>query len=107
MKTTVIYDGENGNVLATIGEYDATRVRASTFDMLDGERVDRVDLSGETPQVVTSSTPASWKAQLEVAIKRSDERRAEVATRSAEEREALKAEILEAVNDMMKGDEEV
>ena len=25
MKTTVVYDGENGNVLATIGEYGATR----------------------------------------------------------------------------------
>lgn len=93
MKTTVIYDGENGNVLATIGEYDATRVRAETFEVLDGERVDRVDLSGETPQVVTSSTPASWQAQLEAAVKRSDEKRASLETR-----------VLTMFNDMMRGD---
>ena len=94
MKTTVIYDGENGNVLATIGEYDATRVRASTFDMLDGERVDRVDLSGETPQVVTSSTPASWQAELTAAIKRSDEKRAN-----------LEVKVLKILSEMQEGDE--
>lgn len=95
MKTTVIYDGENGNVLATIGEYDATRVRASMFEVLDGERVDRVDLSGETPQVVTSSTPASWQAELEAAIKRSDEKRAD-----------LEVKVLKMLSEMQEGDEE-
>ena len=68
MRITVIYDGEKGTVLATIGEYDATRARAETFEVLDGERVDRVDLSGETPQVVISSTPASWQAELKQAV---------------------------------------
>jgi len=95
MKTTVIYDGENGNVLATIGEYDATRVRAETFEVLDGERVDRVDLSGETPQIVTSSTPASWQAELEAAIKRSDEKRAD-----------LEVKVLKMLSEMQEGDEE-
>lgn len=95
MKTTVIYDGENGNVLATIGEYDATRVRAETFEVLDGERVDRVDLSGETPQVVTSSTPTSWQAELEAAIKRSDEKRAD-----------LEVKVLKMLSEMQEGDEE-
>lgn len=95
MKTTVIYDGEKGNVLATIGEYDVTRVRAETFEVLDGERVDRVDLSGETPKVVTSSTPASWQAELEVAIKRSDEKRAD-----------LEVKVLKMLSEMQEGDEE-
>lgn len=95
MKTTVIYDGENGNVLATIGEYDATRVRAETFEVLDGERVDRVDLSGETPQIVTSSTPASWQAELEAAIKWSDEKRAD-----------LEVKVLKMLSEMQEGDEE-
>lgn len=94
MKTTVIYDGEKGNVLATIGEYDVTRVRAETFEVLDGERVDRVDLSGETPKVVTSSTPASWQAELEVAIKRSDEKRAD-----------LEVKVLKMLSEMQEGDE--
>ena len=107
MKVTVVYDSTTGDMLATIGDHDQTRVKAASFEVPDGDRVDRVDISGDAPKVVTSETPASWKAQLDAAIKRSDERRAEVATRSAEEREALKAEILEAVNDMMKGDEEV
>lgn len=95
MKTTVIYDGENGNVLATIGEYDATRVRAETFEVLDGERVDRGNLSGETPQIVTSSTPASWQAELEAAIKRSDEKRAD-----------LEVKVLKMLSEMQEGDEE-
>lgn len=95
MRTTVIYDGEKGTVLATIGEYDATRVRAETFEVLDGERVDRVDLSGETPQVVTSSTPASWKAELTAAIKRSDEKRAN-----------LEVKVLKILSEMQEGDEE-
>lgn len=95
MKTTVIYDGENGNVLASIGEYDTTRVRVRTFEVLDGERVDRVDLSGETPQVVTSSTPASWQAELEAAIKRSDEKRAD-----------LEVKVLKMLSEMQEGDEE-
>lgn len=95
MKTTVVYDGENGNVLATIGEYDATRVRAETFEVLDGERVDRVDLSGETPTVVTSSTPASWQAELTAAIKRSDEKRAN-----------LEVKVLKILSEMQEGDEE-
>lgn len=95
MKTTVIYDGEKGNVLATIGEYDVTRVRAETFEVLDGERVDRVDLSGETPKVVTSSTPASWQAELEAAIKRSDEKRAD-----------LEVKVLKMLSEMQEGDEE-
>lgn len=95
MKTTVIYDNGTGNVLAVIGEYDATRVRAATFEVLDGERVDRVDLSGETPQVVTSSTPASWQAELTAAIKRSDEKRAN-----------LEVKVLKILSEMQEGDEE-
>ena len=95
MKTTVIYDGENGNVLASIGEYDTTRVRVRTFEVLDGTRVDRVDLSGETPQVVTSSTPASWKTELTAAIKRSDEKRAN-----------LEVKVLKILSEMQEGDEE-
>ena len=82
-------------MLATIGEYDATRVRAETFEVLDGERVDRVDLSGETPQIVTSSTPASWQAELEAAIKRSDEKRAD-----------LEVKVLKMLSEMQEGDEE-
>lgn len=95
MRITVIYDGEKGTVLATIGEYDATRARAETFEVLDGERVDRVDLSGETPQVVTSSTPASWQAELTAAIKRSDEKRAN-----------LEVKVLKILSEMQEGDEE-
>ena len=95
MKVTVIYDSGTGDMLATIGEYDATRVRAETFEVLDGERVDRVDLSGETPQIVTSSTPASWQAELEAAIKRSDEKRAD-----------LEVKVLKMLSEMQEGDEE-
>ena len=101
MKTTVIYDGENGNVLATIGEYDVTRVRVRTFEVLDGTRVDRVDLSGETPQVVTSSTPASWQAELKQAVAESRAERAAAVAHSEQERESIKAEILAAINEMM------
>jgi hypothetical protein len=101
LKTTVIYDNGTGNVLAVIGEYDATRVRAATFEVLDGERVDRVDLSGETPQVVTSSTPASWQAELKQAVAESRAERAAAVAHSEQERESIKAEILAAINEMM------
>lgn len=46
------------------------------------------------------------EAQLDAAIERSDERRAEVVAKSHAELEKRFAELLEAVNDLMKGDEE-
>ena len=61
--------------------------------MPDGDRVDRVDISGDAPKVVTSETPVSWQAQLEAAVKRSDEKRASLETR-----------VLTMFNDMMRGD---
>lgn len=94
MKVTVVYDSTTGDMLATLGDHDPTRVKAESFEVPDGDRVDRVDISGDAPKVVTSETPASWKAQLAAAEKRSDEKRASLETR-----------VLSMFNDMMKGDE--
>ena len=52
-----------------------------------------MDISGDAPKVVTSETPVSWQAQLEAAVKRSDEKRASLETR-----------VLTMFNDMMRGD---
>ena len=106
MKETVIFDGRTGSVIAIAGEVDVEHVEALVLDVEDGMRVDSVDVSGEEPVPILSATPASWQAQLEAAIKRSDERRAEVAAKSNEALEKRFEELLEAVNDLMKGDEE-
>lgn len=106
MRETVIFDGRTGSVLAITGEVDVEHVEALILDVADGMRVDSVDVSGEEPVPVLSATPASWQAQLEAAIKRSDERRAEVAAESNKALEKRFEELLEAVNDLMKGDEE-
>lgn len=106
MRETVIFDGQTGSVIAIAGEVDVEHVEALVLDVEDGMRVDSVDVSGEEPVPVLSATPASWQAQLEAAIKRSDERRAEVAAKSNEALEKRFEELLEAVNDLMKGDEE-
>lgn len=106
MRETVIFDGRTGSVIAIAGEVDVEHVEALVLDVEDGMRVDSVDVSGEEPVPILSATPASWQAQLEAAIKRSDERRAEVAAKSNEALEKRFEELLEAVNDLMKGDEE-
>nr|DAR82289.1 MAG TPA: hypothetical protein [Caudoviricetes sp.] len=80
-------------MLATLGDHDPTKVKAASFEVPDGDRVDRVDISGDAPKVVTSETPVSWQAQLEAAVKRSDEKRASLETR-----------VLTMFNDMMRGD---
>ncbi len=93
MKVTVVYDSTTGDMLATLGDHDPTKVKAASFEVPDGDRVDRVDISGDAPKVVTSETPVSWQAQLEAAVKRSDEKRASLETR-----------VLTMFNDMMRGD---
>ena len=93
MKVTVVYDSTTGDMLATLGDHDPTKVKAASFEVPDGDRVDRVDISGDAPRVVTSETPVSWQAQLEAAVKRSDEKRASLETR-----------VLTMFNDMMRGD---
>lgn len=93
MRETVIFDGRTGSVIAIAGEVDVEHVEALILDVADGMRVDSVDVSGEEPVPILSATPASWQAQLEAAIKRSDERRA-----------SLEARVLEMFNDMMKGE---
>lgn len=93
MKVTVVYDSTTGDMLATLGDHDPTKVEAASFEVPDGDRVDRVDISGDAPKVVTSETPVSWQAQLEAAVKRSDEKRASLETR-----------VLTMFNDMMRGD---
>lgn len=93
MKVTVVYDSATGDMLATLGDHDPTKVKAASFEVPDGNRVDRVDISGDAPKVVTSETPVSWQAQLEAAVKRSDEKRASLETR-----------VLTMFNDMMRGD---
>ena len=93
MKVTVIYDSTTGDMLATLGDHDPTRGKAESFEVPGGDRVDRVDISGDAPKVVTSETPVSWQAQLEAAVKRSDEKRASLETR-----------VLTMFNDMMRGD---
>lgn len=93
MKVTVVYDSTTGDMLATLGDHDPTKVKAASFEVPDGDRVDHVDISGDAPKVVTSETPVSWQAQLEAAVKRSDEKRASLETR-----------VLTMFNDMMRGD---
>ena len=81
MNVTVVYDSTTGDMLATLGDHDPTKVKAESFEVPDG------------PKAVTSETPVSWQAQLEAAVKRSDEKRASLETR-----------VLTMFNDMMRGD---
>ena len=95
MKETVIFDGRTGEVIAVTGECDVEHVEALILDVPDGMRVDAVDVSGENPVPVMSETHAPLQVQLQNAIKRSDEMR-----------EELKADMMRAINEAMKGEEE-
>ena len=95
MKETVIFDGRTGEVIAVTGECDVEHVEALILDVPDGMRVDAVDVSGENPVPVMSETPATLQVQLQNAIKRSDEMR-----------EELKADMMRAINEAMKVEEE-
>lgn len=90
MKETVIFNRETGDVLAVIGEYNTTKVRAETFEVATGYRVDRIDVSGEKPVAITNATPASLEAQVLV------------------NKEAIAAQdkkLLDAINVLMGGEE--
>ena len=106
MRETVIFDGRTGSVIAIAGEVDVEHVEALVLDVADGMRVDSVDVSGEEPVPVLSATPASWQAQLEAAIKRSDEKRSEQAEQTRQEMKSFMVEILKAVNEAEKGEDE-
>lgn len=106
MRETVIFDGRTGSVIAIAGEVDVEHVEALILDVADGMRVDSVDVSGESPVPILSATPASWQAQLEAAIKRSDEKRSEQAEQTRQEMKAFMVEILKAVNEAEKGEGE-
>lgn len=106
MKVTVVYDSTTGDMLATIGGHDAARVRVASLEVPEGDRVDRVDLSGGTPKAVTSPTPASFQERLDAAVKRGDEKRAEQDEKMQREMQAFMVEILKAVNEAEKGEDE-
>ena len=101
MKVTVIYDSGTGDMLATVGEHDPETIKAASFEVPDGERVDRVDVSKETHTVVTSDTPVSVQAKLEALI---DENKATIKANQ----EAIAAQdkrLLDAINTLMSGEE--
>nr|DAJ22302.1 MAG TPA: hypothetical protein [Siphoviridae sp. ctYuc6] len=90
MKQTVIFDGHTGDVIAVTGECDVEHVEALILEVPDGMKVDAVNVSGENPEPVMSETPATLQVQLQNAIKRSDEMRAE-----------LKVDIMRAINEAL------
>ena len=90
MKQTGIFDGHTGDVIAVTGECDVEHVEALILEVPDGMKVDAVTVSGENPEPVMSETPATLQVQLQNAIKRSDEMRAE-----------LKADIMRAINEAL------
>lgn len=101
MKVTVLYDSTTGDMLATLGDHDPTKVKAASFEVPDGERVDRVDVSKEPHMVVTSDTPVSVQAKLEALV---DENKATIKAN----KEAIAAQdkkLLDAINTLMSGEE--
>lgn len=101
MKVTVIYDSGTGDMLATVGEHDPEKIKAASFEVPDGARVDRVDVSKEPHTVVTSDTPISAQAKLEALI---DENKATIKANQ----EAIAAQdkkLLDAINTLMSGEE--
>lgn len=101
MKVTVIYDSGTGDMLATVGEHDPETIKAVSFEVPDGARVDRVDVSKEPHTVVTSDTPVSIQAKLEALI---DENKATIKANQ----EAIAAQdkkLLDAINILMSGEE--
>ena len=101
MKVTVIYDSGTGDMLATVGEHDPEVIKAASFEVPDGERVDRVDVSKEPHTAVTSATPISVQAELKALIA---ENKATIkANQEAIEAQAKK--MLDAINILMSGEE--
>ena len=101
MKVTVIYDSRTGDMLATVGEHDPEKIKAASFEVPDGARVDRVDVSKEPHTVVTGDTPVSAQAKLEALI---DENKATIKANQ----EAIAAQdkrLLDAINTLMSGEE--
>nr|DAR85898.1 MAG TPA: hypothetical protein [Caudoviricetes sp.] len=88
-------------MLATVGEHDPEKIKAASFEVPDGARVDRVDVSKDPHTVVTSDTPISAQAKLEALI---DENKATIKANQ----EAIAAQdkkLLDAINILMSGEE--
>nr|DAY04312.1 MAG TPA: hypothetical protein [Caudoviricetes sp.] len=88
-------------MLATVGEHDPETIKTASFEVPDGARVDRVDVSKEPHTVVTSDTPVSIQAKLEALI---DENKATIKANQ----EAIAAQdkkLLDAINILMSGEE--
>ena len=101
VRVTVIYDSGTGDMLATVGEHDPGVIKAASFEVPDGVRVDRVDVSKEPHTVITSATPISVQAELEALI---EENRATIKANQ----EAIAAQdkkMLDAINILMSGEE--
>ena len=101
MKVTVIYDSGTGDMLATVGEHDPEVIKAASFEVPDGERVDRVDVSKEPHTVVTSATPISVQAELKALIA---ENKATIKA-NQDASEAQDKKMLDAINILMSGEE--
>jgi hypothetical protein len=64
MQVTVFYDKNTGNIYgSTAGAKE--NIEIGVFDMSDGETLEKVDLKGSKPQVVTKGNQISQSMLLE------------------------------------------
>ena len=94
MKYTVLYTS-NGDILAIVSEQlDLKALKLGTFEITEGEVLDRIDVSGKEHTAVTHATPIADFAKMKEELEATNKRLEELNRKRSEETEEMRKAIL-------------
>lgn len=94
MKYTVLYT-LSGDILAIVSEKsDLKALELGTFEITEGEVLDRIDVSGKEHTAVTHATPKADMAKLQEELEATNKRLEELNRKRSEETEEMRKAIL-------------
>lgn len=94
MKYTVLYTS-NGDILAIVSEQsDLKALELGTFEIAEGEMLDRIDVSGKEHTAVSHTTPMADMAKLQEELEATNKRLEELNRKRSEETAEMRAAIL-------------
>lgn len=94
MKYTVLYTS-NGDILAIVSEQsDLKALKLGTFEVSEGEVLDRIEVSGKEHAAVSHATPMANMAKLHEELEATNKRLEELNRKRSEETEEMRKAIL-------------
>lgn len=94
MKYTVLYTS-SGDILAIVSEQsDLKALELGTFEIAEGEMLDRIDVSGKEHAAVSHTTPMANMAKFQEELEATNKRLEELNHKRSEETAEMRAAIL-------------